>query len=349
MDKIRVLPPGLAQKIAAGEVIERPASVVKELVENALDAGATEISVELAAGGKRLIRVRDNGGGMGRRDAELAFVRHATSKIAVEADLTAISTLGFRGEALASIAAVSRLTLRTSEGGEGPGTQVDHGAEAAGEAKEVSFPRGTEVEVRDLFFNLPARAKFLRGDAAELGLIVKYLVQVALARPALRLTAKDGPRVLLSVPPVSSRRERLAQVFGWAAVEPLMEVDDKVGVRAVSGFVSRPPEGRPGRARQIFFVNGRPVQDKVLASALRQACRGHWEKGVVPEAYLFVDLPFDEVDVNVHPAKSEVRFRDSQAVFQLLLRGLEKARLRASGVKDLAALLADGPPPSASA
>jgi len=347
MDRIKVLPPELAQKIAAGEIVERPVSVVKELVENALDAGATDITVDLVAGGKQLIRVRDNGSGMGRRDAELAFVRHATSKIASEGDLSAISTLGFRGEALASIAAVSRLTLRTSEGGDAPGTLVEREGEAVREVREIAFPQGAEVEVRDLFFNLPARVKFLRGAAAELGLIAKYLVNVALARPDLRITAKDGARTFLNGLPVSGLRERIFQVFGKSAVDKLMDVDHAEGERSVSGFASRPPEGRTDRAHQLFFVNSRPVRDKVLASALRQAYRGFLEKDLAPEAYLFVVLPFEEVDVNVHPAKSEIRFRDSQAVFQLLLRGLEKARLRASGVKDLAELLTGDIPPAA--
>jgi DNA mismatch repair protein MutL len=345
MEKIKVLPPDLAQKIAAGEVIERPVSVVKELVENALDAGATEIVVELVAGGKRLIRVRDNGGGMGPRDAEMAFLRHATSKIAGEEDLFSIATLGFRGEALASIAAVSRLTLRTSEGGEAGGTQVEIEGGASRASKSIAFPRGTEVEVRDLFFNLPARAKFLRGETSELGLIAKYLANVALACPRQRLAAKHGPRTVFDYPPVSGLRERLFQVFGKSVVDKLGEVGHAEGDQAVFGFVSRPPEGRTDRARQLFFVNGRPVRDKVLSSALQQACRGFWEKGLHPEAYLFVTLPFGEVDVNVHPAKSEVRFRNSQAIFEILLRGLEKALLAAAGIKNLAEILAGEPVP----
>ncbi|MBM3294539.1 MAG: DNA mismatch repair endonuclease MutL [Candidatus Aminicenantes bacterium] len=344
MNRISVLPPGLAQKIAAGEVIERPVSVVKELVENALDAGATEVAVDLVGGGKRLARVRDNGSGMSRRDAELAFIRHATSKIADEGDLFAIATLGFRGEALASIAAVSRVTLRTSEGGSASGTQVEREGEAVREVREIAFPGGTEVEVRDLFFNLPARAKFLRGDAAELGLIVKFLVEVSLARPGLRITAREGSRTVLNGLPVAGLRERIHQVFGRSAVDKLIEVDHVEGERAVRGLASRPPEGGSARPRQVFFVNGRPVRDKVLSASLRQAYRGFLERDLGPEAYLFVTLPFDEVDVNVHPAKSEIRFRDSQAVFQLMLRGLEKARLRASGVKDLAALMSEAPP-----
>jgi DNA mismatch repair protein MutL len=344
MNKIAVLPPHLAQKIAAGEVVERPVSVVKELVENALDAGATEIAVELAAGGKRLVRVRDDGCGMGRRDAELAFVRHATSKISTEEDLYAIDTLGFRGEALASISAVSRLTLRTSEGGEAPGTMVEREAGTVCAVKDIAFPRGTEVEVRDLFFNLPARAKFLRGDTSELGLVTKYLTYIALAYPGLRITARHGPRTILACPPVRSLQERLFQLFGKSALDRLMEVDHAEGPYAVSGFASRPPEGRRDRSHQVFFVNARPGRDKVLSAALHQAYHGRLEKELSPEAYLFVTIPFDEVDVNVHPAKAEVRFRNSPAVFELLVHGIEKAALRASGVKDLASIPAAEPP-----
>jgi DNA mismatch repair protein MutL len=339
VNRIKILSRELSQMIAAGEVVERPASVVKELVENALDAGADEIAVDLQAGGKALIRVRDNGGGMGREDAVLAFVRHATSKVASETDLAAIATLGFRGEALASISAVSRLTLRTSEGTGAPGTQVEREGDVELSVRDIGFPRGTEVEVRDLFFNLPARLKFLRSDASELGLVVKYLTNVALAYPQLRLAAAHGRRNVLACQPVEGLKERIFQLYGKSVLETLMPVAYSEGESAVSGFASRPPEGRPDRSHQLFFVNARPVRDKVLASALNQAFRGFLEKERSPEAFLFVTLPFGDVDVNVHPAKSEVRFRNSQAVFQLVRRGIEKARLKASGVKDLGSLL----------
>jgi DNA mismatch repair protein MutL len=346
MNRIAVLPPDIAQKIAAGEVIERPVSVVKELVENALDAGASEIAVELLEGGKRLIRVRDDGCGMGRRDAELAFVRHATSKIAAEEDLFAIATLGFRGEALASISAVSRLTLRTSDGSGGAATLVEREAGAATEVRDIAFPRGTEIEVRDLFFNLPARAKFLRGDRSELGLIVKYLTNVVLAYPGLRFSAGHGPRTVLSCPPVDGLRERIHQLYGKEALDRLIEVDHDEDGRRVYGFASRPPGGRPDRSHQALFVNARPVRDKVLATALNQAYAGFLERDLSPEAFLFVTVPFSEVDVNVHPAKSEVRFHDPQAVFQIVRRGVEKARLRAGGLKEMGGV---GAAPSAGA
>ncbi|MBN1939722.1 MAG: DNA mismatch repair endonuclease MutL, partial [Candidatus Aminicenantes bacterium] len=340
MNRIAVLPDLLAQKIAAGEVIERPVSAVKELVENAIDAGAASISVDLAGGGKALIRIRDDGCGMSRGDAALALVRHATSKISREEDLSAIATLGFRGEALASIAAVSRLTLRTSDGGDGSGSQVESEPGAEGRTRDAAFPRGTEIEVRDLFFNLPARKKFLRSDASELNLIVKLLSTVALAHPGLRLTVRHGERTVLDCPPAAGLRERLYQLHGKNALDRMMEVDFADGPVRISGFASRPPYGRPDRTRQFFFVNTRPVKDKILAAALNRAFSGLLEKGLSPEAFLFIDLPPGEVDVNVHPAKTEVRFRDQQMLFPLIGRAVERARTRVLGVMDLAEVLA---------
>jgi DNA mismatch repair protein MutL len=336
MNRIAVLPSDISQKIAAGEVIERPVSVVKELVENSLDAGAAAIRVDLLEGGKRLIRVQDDGQGMSRADAELCFVRHSTSKISREEDLLGIATLGFRGEALPSISAVSRLTLRTSEGGDGPGVEIGREADAVRTVREIAFPRGTTIEVRDLFFNLPARLKFLRSDGSELSQIAKYLTNVALAYPHLRLALAHGPRTVIDCPPVGGLRERIFQLFGRETLERLMEIDhveDGLGIR---GFGSRPPRGRSDRNRQYFFVNLRPVRDKILASALAQAYRGLLEKDQSPEAFLFVTVPLGDVDVNVHPAKSEVRFRDSASVFRLVLRGVGKAVLGGgSGLKEI--------------
>lgn len=342
MNKIARLPPGIAQKIAAGEVIERPVSVVKELVENALDAGAGEIGVELLAGGKKRIRVRDDGSGMSRADAGLCFERHATSKIAAAEDLLAIRTLGFRGEALASIAAVSRLTLKTSEGGTDAGTLIEREDNALLSEKSIAFPRGTSIEVRDLFFNLPARQKFLRSDASELSPIAKYLTNVALAYPRLRLTLSHGPRTILECPPVEGLRERIFQLHGKALADALMEIDQAAEGSSLYGFASRPPAGRPDRAHQFFFVNARPVRDKVLASALQQAYRGLLEKDRWPEAFLFLSVPPAEVDVNVHPAKSEVRFLRSATVFQLVLRAVDRARAKAGGIKPVAAARPEG-------
>jgi len=343
MNRIRLLPSAISQKIAAGEVIERPASVVKELVENSLDAGATEIAVELVAGGKQLVRVRDDGQGMSRGDAELCFIRHSTSKIAAEDDLLAISTLGFRGEALPSISAVSRITLRTSEGGSGPGTEIEREGEDVLAVRDIAVPRGTTIDVRDLFFNLPARQKFLRGDSAELTPIVKYLTSVALAYPRLRLAVSHGPRKILSCPPVGGLRERIFQLFGKSALERLMDVDFAEGEKRLSGFVSLPPAGRPNTSHQFFFVNRRPVRDRILSSALNRAVRGILEKNLAPEAFLFLDLPYADVDVNVHPAKAEVRFRRSSDVFELVLRAVERARLKSLGIKEIPAVPAEPP------
>jgi len=335
MQKIRVLPPELAGKIAAGEVIERPVSVVKELVENSLDAGATDVRVELADGGKKLIAVRDNGLGMSPEDAAVAFRRHSTSKISREEDLESIATLGFRGEALASVSSVSRIALRTFDGEGDRGTLIEREGERHVAVTEVAFPKGTAIEVRDLFFNLPARRKFLRSDRSELGAIAKYLTNAALASPSVRFVLTHGGRTVLDCPAVAGLRERVFQLYGRDVLDGLMEVDyEEAGCR-VRGFVSRPLKGRGDRNRQFFFVNARPVKDRTLQAALNQAFSGLLEKDRSAEAFLFMDVPYGEVDVNVHPAKAEVRFRDSQQVYRLVLRGVEKAALRVSGIKEV--------------
>ncbi len=335
MQRIHVLPPDLAGKIAAGEVIERPVSVVKELVENALDAGATDVRVELADGGKRLIAVRDNGQGMSAEDAALAFRRHSTSKISREEDLESIATLGFRGEALASISSVSRVLLKTSNGEGDRGTGIEREGERVVGVADVAFPKGTSIEVRDLFFNLPARRKFLRSDRSELGAIAKYLTNAALAAPAVRFVLTHGGRTVLDCPAVAGLRERIFQLYGREVLDGLMDVDFAEGGCRVRGFVSRPLMGRGDRNHQFFFVNTRPVKDRTLQAALNQAFEGKLEKGRSAEAFLFIDVPYGEVDVNVHPAKAEVRFRESQTIFRLVLRGVEKAALRVSGIKEV--------------
>jgi len=335
MPKIRVLPPELAGKIAAGEVIERPVSVVKELVENSLDAGATDVRVELLDGGKRLIAVRDNGQGMSAEDAAVAFRRHSTSKIAREEDLESIATLGFRGEALASVASVSRVLLKTSNGERDRGTGIEREGEKIVGVTDVAFPKGTAIEVRDLFFNLPARRKFLRSYKSELGAIAKYLTNAALASPSVRFVLTHGGRTVLDCPAVTGLRERVFQLYGRDVLDGLMEVDYTEAGCRVRGFVSRPLKGRADRNRQFFFVNARPVKDRTLQAALNQAFAGMLEKDRSPEAFLFIDVPYGDVDVNVHPAKAEVRFRDSQTVFRLVLRGVEKAALRVSGIKEV--------------
>ncbi|HYA48683.1 MAG TPA: DNA mismatch repair endonuclease MutL [Burkholderiales bacterium] len=333
MNKIHVLAAEVAQKIAAGEVIERPVSVVKELVENSLDAGATDIRVELVEGGKRLIKVQDNGSGMSREDAALCFRRHSTSKISSEDDLERITTLGFRGEALASIAAVSKLTLRTHDGAEDRGTMIEREGEKLVSVTDIALPRGTTVEVRDLFFNLPARRKFLRSNSSELGLIAKYVTQAALARPGTRFVLLHGTREIVNCPPVGTLRERIFQLYGKAVIDDLMEVASAEGEGRLSGFASKPLRGRLDRSVQVFFVNGRPIKDRVIQAALSQAYAGLLERGRSPEAFLFIDLPYGEVDVNVHPAKAEVRFRESQLVFRLVLRAVETAAQREHAIK----------------
>jgi DNA mismatch repair protein MutL len=335
MKKIHLLPEDVAQKIAAGEVIERPVSVVKELVENALDAGATEVRVDLVDGGKRLIKVQDDGSGMGREDAALCFRRHSTSKLATEEDLERIETLGFRGEALASIAAVSRLTLRTQDGAEDRGTMIEREGERLIAVTDIAFPRGTSIEVRDLFFNLPARQKFLRSGPSELGPVAKYVAQAALAAPGVRFTLVHGTREVIACSPVMTLRERVFQLFGKKLVDGLMDVAAEEGRGRVEGLASRPLGGRPDKTVQHFFVNGRPVKDRILMAALSQAFTGILERGRSPEAFLFVSLPYADVDVNVHPAKAEVRFKDTQLVFRLVLRAVAEGAARGHTIKEV--------------
>ncbi len=335
MKKIVILSPEISQKIAAGEVVERPFSAVKELVENSLDAGASEIKVELISGGKKLIRVIDNGQGMSREDALLCFERHSTSKISSVEELDRISTLGFRGEALPSISAVSKVILKTSDGSAEHGTLIEREGDKFVRVSDVAFPRGTSVEVRDLFFNLPARKKFLRSDRSELTLTVKYLSTVCLAYPQTRFSVAHGERQLFDYPPVDTLRERIFQVFGKSSLENLLEVDYKEDGWMISGYASRPPSGRRDRSYQHFFVNRRPVKDRILQAALNQAYQGFLEKDKFAESVLFFSSPYEEVDINVHPAKAEVRFRDSGRVFQLVVRSLGQAVLREKGIKEI--------------
>jgi len=334
MNKIFLLPPAISQKIAAGEVIERPFSVVKELVENSLDAGAGEVRVELVGGGKSLIRVIDDGQGMSRDDAALSFKRHSTSKISSEEDLTQIMTLGFRGEALPSISAVSRVTLKTFHGKGNKGTIIEREGEKTLQISDTAFPEGTSVEVKDLFFNLPARRKFLRSDRAELGMIVKYLTFVALAYPEVRFSLTHGKREVFNYPPVKTLRERLFQVYGKSVLEQLLEIDYQENFH-LYGYASKPPYGRSSRSHQLFFVNRRPVRDKILQAALNQAYRGILEKDLFAEAFLFLYAPYSEVDVNVHPAKAEVRFKNSQLVYHHVLKGIQNAISQEKGIKEV--------------
>ncbi len=335
MTRIRVLPSDVAQKIAAGEVIERPVSIVKELVENSLDAGATEIRVDLLEGGKRIIRIQDNGDGMSQDDAVLCFRRHSTSKISGEGDLERISTLGFRGEALASIAAVSRLTLKTCDGEGDRGTAVEREGDKILGVTDIAFPKGTTIEVRDIFFNLPARRKFLRSERSELGFVTRYLTNAALAYPGVRFILAHGPREILNCPAVAGLRERIYQIYGKSLLDGLMEIDYSEEGNRIKGFSSKPLLGRGDRNHQFFYVNGRPIKDRTLQAALNQAYLPILEKDRSAEAFLFLAVPFSDVDVNVHPAKAEVRFRDAQAIFRLVVRSIDQAAGRMSGIKEV--------------
>ena len=335
MSKIVLLSPDVSQKIAAGEVIERPFSAVKELVENSLDAGASEIKTELHSGGKRLIRVTDDGQGMNREDALLCFERHSTSKISGVNDLDRIATLGFRGEALPSISAVSRIILKTSDGKGEKGTLIEREGEEVKQVSDIAFPKGTSIEVRDLFFNLPARKKFLRSERAELSWITRYVTHVSLAYPGVRFSLVHGKRHVFDYPSVKTLKERIFQVYGKSLLEHLMEVDHEEEGRRLNGFASVPPSGRRDRTHQLFFVNRRLVKDRNLQAGLNQAYRGFLEKDQFSEAFLFLSCPYEDVDINVHPAKAEIRFTDPHAFFQIILHSIEKAMLKKQGIKEV--------------
>jgi DNA mismatch repair protein MutL len=310
MAKIRVMPEQLANKIAAGEVVERPASVVKELVENAMDAEARQIGIEVDGSGCRTIRVVDNGTGMEEDDAILALERHATSKISSDADLAAIQTLGFRGEALPSLAAVSKfeLTTRTRES-----TAGTHISVAAGVVKGVSqcgCPPGTQVWIRDLFFNQPARRKFLKSDKTEFGHVVDTLTRLALGRPEIHFSLRQKNRQIHDWPAAINLQQRLAQIFPKRLTQSWLAVSHRQGDLSFEGFLS-PPELYRSNSRMLFlYVNGRPVWDRQLRIALLEAYRTLLPKGKYPLGVLFLALPAQQVDVNVHPTKAEVRFQD---------------------------------------
>lgn len=328
MSKIRILPEILANKIAAGEIVERPASIVKELLENSIDAGARSIHVAVESGGKKLVLVRDDGQGMGEDDAILAFEHHATSKIQTAEDLAAISTLGFRGEALPSIAAVSRLSLKTRAGNDPSvlaGTEVLIQGGTVRSVKPIPWDCGTEVTVRDIFFNVPARRKFLKSNETELAHITRLATHYALAYPEARYRLESEGRTLLDVVSVPTTRERVFQLFGEQFLTNLVELEASAGYASVRGFVSKPHEQRTNPYSQFFYVNRRMVRDKVITSALRQAYRNVIPASAYPVALLFLELPFDEVDVNAHPAKIEIRFRQQSLVHDLVRDTIRKA------------------------
>ena len=340
MSKIRVLPDHLSNLIAAGEVVERPASVAKELVENAIDAGATRVVIDIEAGGRRLLKITDDGEGMTRDDAVLAFERHATSKISKAEDLSAIGTLGFRGEALASIASVARVELITRTEEATAGTRVVIEGGRMRDVKDAAHPRGTTIGVRDLFFNTPARRKFLRSEATESYHLTNLVTHYALAHPEISFTLQNNGRETLRVAPAQDVRERAYQIFGAQFLDSLLEVNNESAdsdagialapIARVRGFVSAPRERRTSREAQFLFVNGRFVRDRLIGRALSEGYRSILPHGVYPAALLFIEVPLEEVDVNVHPAKTEVRFRRAAAVADAV-REAVRAALASAG------------------
>jgi DNA mismatch repair protein MutL len=327
---IRILEPRLANQIAAGEVVERPASVVKEAVENSLDAGARRIDIDIEAGGTRLIRIRDDGRGIAGRDLSLALTRHATSKISSIEDLEAVGSLGFRGEALASIASVSRLTLtsNTAEGSaEGQQAQCD-GRDMAVSVAPAPHPRGTTLEVRDLFYNTPARRKFLRTDKTEFGHLHEVIKRQALSRPDVTFTLRHNGKQSLQLNAADSeseQRRRVANICGVEFSEHAVPIERQAGSFRLWGWVAEPTFSRSQADLQYFFVNGRVIRDKLVTHAIRQAYRDVLFHGRHPAFVLFFALDPAGVDVNVHPTKHEVRFRDSRGVHDFLFGTLSRA------------------------
>jgi len=323
MSRIHRLPPDLANQIAAGEVVERPASVVKELVENAIDAGATRVAITIDLGGKRLIRVEDDGEGMEAEDARLAIERHATSKIARADDLGAIRTLGFRGEALPSIASVSHFTLRTRARGTQSGTEIKVNAGAIESVREIGAPEGTCIEVADLFYNLPARRKFLKSDVAETTQISRLVTQLALGYPEVGFTLTSSGRQLLQAPPAGSLRDRFFHLYGERP--DLVELKKDAAGLHIEGFIAALGDQGPVRGSQNVFVNRRIVKDKTIAHAIIESYSVATIKERSPEVHLFIRIAPDRVDVNVHPTKAEVRFLEQSLVHEVLRRALGEA------------------------
>jgi len=374
MGKIHVLPERVANQIAAGEVVERPASVVKELLENALDAGSTRIRIQVEAGGKKLIQITDNGCGMVRDDAMLAFERHATSKIKDTEDLLSISTLGFRGEALPSIASVARLHLETRAEEEAAGTVLEINGGKIIRVEEAGLPLGTSITIRDLFFNTPARKKFLRSESTELSHIVSLVTHYALAHPEKHFELHSATNALLVAPPVAGHRERVYQVFGretldqlipLAAVQPLERIGlpqpppwrrsaesvvsesaeradeaTRAGAPAphdfgevrLHGFVSKPEIQKLNRNSIFIFVNGRLIRDRLIQHGITEAYRNILAPTVYPVVLLFIEMPTAEVDVNVHPSKTEVRFRQQTVIHDFVRESVRAALMKARPV-----------------
>ena len=355
MSRVRILPEAVANKIAAGEVVERPASVVKELLENALDAGAKSIRVEVEVGGKRMIRVIDDGHGMTHDDALLAFERHATSKLRTADDLLCVATLGFRGEAMPTIAAVSRLTLETRDAAEAEGTRIEFAGGKLVNVKSAGLPPGTTVSVADLFYCVPARRKFLKSDTTELGHIASLVTHYALANPDKQFQLTTPTQTIIDCPPTEKMADRIYQLFGRQALEELVEISpvtspfrsaitepeleagEEKATLTVSGFTSRPEVQRPNRNGIYVFVNRRLVRDRLILHAIHEAYRNILPPNVFPATLLLLEMPYDEVDVNVHPAKIEVRFRRAQFVHDLTRDTIRQTLMAARSVASFAA------------
>lgn len=377
MGRIRILPDQVANQIAAGEVVDRPASVVKELLENALDAGATRIRVDVEAGGRRLIRIADNGHGMNRDDALLAFERHATSKLRTADDLLSIATLGFRGEALPSIASVARVTLETAAADDPSApTPIGTRLEIAGgkilHVDDAALPRGTTIAVADLFFNTPARRKFLRAESTELAHVTALVTHYALAHPDKHFELLSATHTLLSAPPVARTAERIYQIFGKDTLAQLLPVaaetpfdraglpqpppwkrDDSQpprdpGSLRLSGFYSRPELQKLNRNSIYIFVNSRLIRDRLLLHAITEAYRNVIPPTSFPVVLLFLEMPPEEVDVNVHPAKTEVRFRQQSLVHDFVRDSLRTALIKARPAAGFLAAIDNGPTASPS-
>src|SRR5882724_3698072 len=357
MGRIHILSENVANKIAAGEVVERPASVVKELLENSLDAGSTRIRIQIEAGGKKLIQITDNGCGMVRDDALLAFERHATSKIKNAEDLLSVATLGFRGEALPSIASVSRLRLETKAADESCGTVVEINGGKIFKVEEAGLPLGTSITVRDLFFNTPARKKFLKAESTELSHIASLVTHYALAHPDKHFELHSATNAVLIAAPVDGHSERVYQVFGKevldqliavAAAQPLERIglpqpppwrrtqEDREprdpGEIRLHGFVSKPEIQKLNRNSIYVFVNGRLIRDRLIQHALTDAYRNILPPTVYPVVLLFLEMPTAEVDVNVHPSKTEVRFRQQSVIHDFVRDSARAALMKARPV-----------------
>src|SRR5580704_12739237 len=364
MSRIRILAEAVANRIAAGEVVERPASVVKELLENALDAGANSVRIETEMGGKRMIRVIDDGHGMMHDDALLAFERHATSKLRSADDLLSISTLGFRGEALPTIAAVSRLLLETRDEAEADGTRIEFAGGKLVGVKPAGLPPGTTVSVADIFYCVPARRKFLKSDTTELGHIASLVTHYALANPGKQFILTTPTQEIINCPPAEKLADRVYQLFGRqsldelveipsvsapfraAITEPALDPEEEKSSLTVSGFTSRPDIQRANRNGIYIFVNRRLVRDRLILHAIHEAYRNILPPAVFPATLLFLEMPYDEVDVNVHPAKIEVRFRRSNFVHDFARDSIRQALMSVRPVPSFAAAAAAIPPGS---